>query len=108
MPAQHQVVDESGNPLPFSCRNARYQTNTSKGYSHGTSTTRGSVFDRALLSHDDEYSLWLEHVVEIGSGEEVYWLMWYKSSGTPTIPLSGVFSRTELAELVKQLTTFVP
>lgn len=106
MAIDHRLVGASGAKLPFSCGNRRYRTNINKGVPHGASPTRGSVFPVALINHG--YSLWLEHVEEIGSGDEVYWLMWYDSNGTPTIPMSGIFDKAELGEMTKQLTGFLP
>ena len=106
MAADHRLVDASGARVPFTCANRRYQTDISKGVAYGLSPTRGSVFDQPLVNHG--YSLWLEHVVQIGTGDELYWLMWYDDTGKPTILMSGVFDRDELAHLTGQLATFVP
>jgi len=53
--------------------------------------------------------LWLEHVVETKNptGKEYYWLMWY-DKGHPTIPMSGVFEKSELENMLKGLANFVP
>jgi hypothetical protein len=59
------------------------------------------VFKEPLVKHSD-YTLWLEHVEEIKSGQEMYWLMWY-NSGVPTIPLSGIFDKDELKRLTQLL-----
>lgn len=106
MAADHRLTDTAGNPLDYSCGNRRYRTNTAKGFPHGTCSTRGSVLKDPLVSHG--YSLWLEHVEEIDTGDEVYWLMWYDQHGKPTIPMSGILDRDELAEMSKQLAGFVP
>lgn len=103
----------NGQRLAFTCENRRYRTNIKKGEPHSPqSQTQGSVFPSALVNHDG-WSLWLEHVEEkhveeIGTPAEVYWLMWYDPDGRPTIPLSGVFDRTELSAFVGRLAQFVP
>ena len=107
MAKKDRLTDATGNPVNYSCGNSRYRTNLSKGLAHGNSPTLGSVFDAPLVDHSG-YTLWLEHVVDIQSGEEVYWLMWYDPDGVPTIPMSGILNKEELAEMSKQLTSFVP
>lgn len=108
MAADHRLEDNAGNRIPYSCGNRRYRTNVEKGYGHGQfSETLGSVFEEPLIDNDD-WTLWLEHVVEIETGAEVYWLMWYSPDGIPTIPLSGVFDRADLARMNSMLAQFVP
>jgi hypothetical protein len=92
--------------MPFTCENRRYQTNVDKGFEHGPGNPRGSVFDTAVFENDG-YSLWLEHVIEPKTGEEVFWLMWYDPSGNPTIRASGVFNRDDFKQIVGKLTEFV-
>ena len=107
MAQDHRINSDSGR-VPFSCENRRYRTNIRKGESHSPlSQTRGSVFATPLIQHD-RYSLRLEHVEEVETGVELYWLMWYSSEGIPTIPLSGVFDRTELSGMLGHLVGFVP
>lgn len=104
---EHRVLDSGGNPMDFTCRNARFQTDMTKGKPHGSiSDTRGSVFEDPLIEHGG-YSLWLEHVAAKDEEGDIYWLMWYKG-GIPTIPMSGVFWKKDLQEMVKQLAGFVP
>jgi len=107
MARDSRIIDEHRNRINYSCKNRRFSTNTNKGYQHGQSPTKGSVFPTPLINHEG-YTLWLEHVEDIDSGAEVYWLMWYDPDGTPTIPMSGIFDKLELAEMSKQLTGFVP
>jgi hypothetical protein len=108
MAQDHRIIGPNGQRLPFTCQNHRYRTNINKGEAHSPmSQNRGSVFPAPLVNHDG-WSLWLEHVEEIGNAAEVYWLMWYGPDGRPTIPLSGVFDRAELSSLVGQLASFVP
>ena len=107
MAADHRLTNQSGQRIDYSCGNRRYRTNLNKGFHHGASQTMGSVFQTPLISHGG-YSLFLEHVEEIDTGEEVYWFMWYDPSGIPTIPLSGIFDKAELAEMERQLADFVP
>lgn len=93
----------------FSCSNQKYRTNTIKGFAHGSCATKGSVLKEPIIVNDDEDSLWLEHVEEINTGQEVYWLMWYDSSGKPNITMSAIFNKDELGEMIKQLVTcFAP
>lgn len=106
MAANHRLIDPQGNPIPYSCGNRRYRTNIYKGMAHGSASTKGSVFSSPLVNHG--YSLWLEHVEEIETGNEVYWLMWYEANGIPTIPMSGIFDKSELLEMIKQLASFIP
>jgi len=77
------------------------------GKNHGTTATRGTVFDRALAD-DGEHSLWLEHVIEIQTGDEYYWLMWYDSNGFPTMPMSGILSRDDIANMQSLFASFIP
>ena len=106
--AGRRVVDSSGNRMPFSCENRAFRTNVNKGETHGAyATTRGSVFKEPLIEGNG-WTLWLEHVEEISSGNECYWFMWYQPNGEPTIPLSGVFGRKDLANMQRMLADFVP
>lgn len=77
------------------------------GQRHGQhSATRGNVFDRPLADSNG-YSLWLEHVIGDGR-EDYYWLMWYDSAGIPTIPLSGILSRNDIANMEGLFASFIP
>lgn len=107
MAAKGRLTDSPGNSVPFSCGNTRFCTNIAVGKLHGMSATRGSVLDSPHVDHNGA-SLWLEHVEEIGTGKSFYWLMWYDNSASPTIPLSSIFDKSELAEMAKQLVQFVP
>jgi hypothetical protein len=109
MPRDCRVTDSNGSPLNFTCENGRFKTNLEKGVSHGPSQAMGSVFPTplVLVSHSS-YTLWLEHVVEKETGDECYWLMWYDASGKPTIPMSGIFHKDQLADMTRQLASFVP
>jgi hypothetical protein len=71
----------------------------------------GSVTGEPLIHTSDGYTLWLEHVDSTdvnGGGDQLYWVMWYEPNGVPTIPLSGVFDRDQLTEMVRQLMQFIP
>ena len=108
MARDHRIIDADGQRVPYSCQNSAYRTNINKGEPHGpNSETRGSVFRTSLVAHGDS-SLWLEHVVELQTGAELYWLMWYWQDGTPSIPLSGVLNRSELSRMIGQLAQFIP
>ncbi len=87
--------------MAFTNENARFRTNTAKGFPHGAGQSAGSVFPDPLF--DQDYSLWLEHVIEPATGSESYWLMWYDTSGRPTIKTSGVMGREDLKTLAQKL-----
>jgi len=108
MAQDHRILDSNGVRLPYTSENRGFKTNISKGCRHGSvSSTAGSVFDSPLVSTGG-YSLWLEHVVNKANYNEAHWLMWYDSQGIPTIPLSGVFGKNELRQMISQLADFVP
>ncbi len=96
-----QRVGREDQLIPFTCCNSKYQTNVKLGYEHGKGNAKGSVFETALITRDDE-SLWLEHVTETGSDAELFWLMWYKG-GRPAVKSSGVFNRTDYAIMMAKL-----
>ena len=89
----------------FTCSNRNYQTNITKGKRHGSGQAKGSVFDQPLVSN--HYTLWLEYVTEKNSDQERFWLMWYDADGSPTIPLSGVLSASQLKDMSGRLTDFI-
>lgn len=91
---------------PYTCRNSRFQTDLSRGKSHGSASATGSVFDTALVGSPD-YSLWLEYVEDHKYGGSMFWLMWYDRHGAPTIPLSGVFDLDQLRSMNSQLAAFI-
>ncbi len=101
-----QRVGRETQLIPFTCVNSKYQTNVKLGYAHGAGQAKGSVFETALITRDDE-SLWLEHVSETGSNAELYWLMWYKG-GRPAVKSSGVFTRDDYAAMMSRLPTALP
>ncbi|ADE15616.1 hypothetical protein Nhal_2536 [Nitrosococcus halophilus Nc 4] len=108
MAADHRLQDDAGNRIPYSCGNRRYRTNIEKGCRHGEfSETLGSVFEEPLIDNGG-WTLWLEHATEIETEAEVYWFMWYAPDGIPTIPLSGIFDRADLARMNSMLAQFVP
>jgi len=108
MAYDHRIIDATGRRIPYSCENRSYRTHMTKGNPHGEiAPTGGSVFEAPLVNHAG-HTLWLEHVEEISSGAELYWLMWYQPSGVPTIPMSGVFDRAELGQMIGQLASFIP
>lgn len=88
-------------PMKYMCANSRFWTNTSKGFAHGTSSTRGSVFKDPLTTNEEGGTLWLEHVVDF-DGREYYWLMWYDKHGNPTISQSSVFNIKEIAIMAEK------
>jgi len=107
MSKDYRIIS-NGSRLPYSCENARFMTNIEKGNTHNPrSQTKGNVLEVPLLN-DDEASLWLEHVIDKNTDEELYWLMWYNTSGFPLITMSSVFNKTQLESMVGNLTRFVP
>ncbi len=102
-------IEQSGRFLDYTCKNAGYMTNIRKGRPQGRRSARGSVFVEPLAGTQGEgYSLWLEHVVGTKNLDDgLYWLMWYKN-GIPTIPMSGVFRKEEIANMVRLLASLIP
>src|SRR5579863_8427306 len=97
MPKQ---IRQNGEALGYTCENAGYRTDIVKGFAHGNAaTTAGSVFPEPLTSREGDYSLWLEHAVEKKSGDECYWLMWYDGAGAPTISMSAILNRDDIANM---------
>src|SRR5438270_3352648 len=104
--AQDHRILHNRQRLDYTCTNRRFRTDINKGERHGQhSRNRGSVFDRPLADHDG-YSLWMEHVID-ESGHEYYWLMWYDPAGKPTIPLSGILSREDIANIQRLFVNFI-
>lgn len=89
--------------MAFTNKNSRYETDTTKGHPHGAGQPKGSVFDQPLFADPSGYTLWLEHVVEVKSGDETYWLMWYDGHGNPTTKVSGVIPKESLRDLGQRL-----
>lgn len=107
-----RVIGANGQRLDDSCENGRFLTNIHirKGKRHGECSTKGSVFNNALILSDG-FSLWLEHVIDKknSTAPECYWLMWYDSNGQPTFPGSSVFGKEQLSEMVQRVVKeFVP
>jgi hypothetical protein len=91
---------------PFTCHNARFQTDTEKGKPHGKGQASGSVFPEPLVPGEC-YSLWLEFVRDIKGGPEAFWLMWYDGEGTPTISVSGVIYADQIKQMTAKLTDWL-
>lgn len=110
MAKDHRITSASGQRLDFSCTNAYFRTNVEIGKDHGNCATKGSVFSTPLvIQAQGGFSLWLEHVENIASGDQMYWLMWYDGNGFPTMPMSGVFDREDIKKMVALLSTeFLP
>jgi hypothetical protein len=107
--AQDHRVEENGARLDYTCENYRFKTDVTQGSSHGTrSPSRGSFFDEPLVENGDGYTLWLEHVVEKPTQELYYWLMWYDRTGRPTVTMSSIMDRTDIGNMARLLTSFVP
>ena len=100
----HRILDPTSNSrLNYTCENAGFKTDITQGHPHGAGQAQGSVYDDALL-WSNGWSLWLEYVVDKRTNGQVFWLMWYKPGGMPTIPLSGIFSRANFEEMIGRLT----
>ena len=109
MSKDSRLTDSAGKKVSFTCENYRFSTNIHKGHRHGTSSkVKGSVFEEPLVHTDGGYSLWVEHVIEKDSEDEMYWLMWYDADGIPTIPLSSVFSKANLEKMMGNIARFAP
>lgn len=91
---------------PFTCRNARFETDIQKGEPHGKGHARGSVFPEPLVP-GDRSTLWLEFVRNTKGGSDTFWLMWYDNEGTPAIPLSGVISVDQIKQMTAKLTDYI-
>ncbi len=90
----------------YTCANRRFHTDITKGHQHKSGGARGSVFQKPIIE-DGSYSLWLEHVVDEEDGRDVFWLMWYDKSGSPTIPLSGVFEAADIRQMAARLAAYI-
>jgi len=90
----------------FTCGNSRYETDTLRGHPHGAGEACGSVFEHPLIVHDGS-SLWLEHVRSKKGEPDCYWLMWYDSDRSPTIPMSSVFDAPDIQTLAARLAAFI-
>lgn len=99
MSKDHRIV-LNGVAINFTCKNAAFETDVKKG-SH--LTHKGSALPGALVITQSGHSLWLEHVLSPATGTEWYWLMWYDRNGIPTIPLSGVMTKSDIVQLTKTL-----
>ena len=105
--ARDHRIEQDGQRLGYTCANSRFRTNINRGHNHGQhSAIRGNVFDRPLVDSGG-YSLWLEHVIS-KIDEEYYWLMWYDGEGIPTIPMSGILSRNDIANMEALFASFIP
>jgi hypothetical protein len=94
---------------PWCVKNGRFSTDTEKGFAHKpfSSSVRGSVTKKPLIKRDDEgNSLWIEYVR--GGDKELFWLMWYDTTGKAKNRVSSVFTRKHLASLLTQLLGFIP
>ena len=105
MAADHRIQAPDGSRIPFTCENRRYVTDLAEGFPHSPrGEARGSTIKGPLFDFGDA-SIWLESVVEKASGEKCFWLMWYDSNGRPIIPLSGVFSQSDIERAAQALGT---
>ena len=108
--ARDHRIEQNGERIDYTCENRRFRTDIAKGQPHGQHLTRGSVFPEPLAGSQDhdEYSLWLEHVISTDDpDDECYWLMWY-CNGSPTIPLSGILHRDDIANMQRFFAAFIP
>jgi hypothetical protein len=88
---------------PFTCANRRFRTHIEIGQPHGNGQAGGSVFPDPLVDNGG-YTLWLEHVTEVGDEDGgLFWFMWYDQSGSPTIPASGVLNLDQIKEMTNRL-----
>lgn len=104
-----RIIDSNGKPVPFTCENTRFMTDTRSPAPGPKPVAPGSVFAEPLAGIPRKgNSLWLERVVEKNEKNASYWFMWYDRNGEALTPVSGVFTKTELVQMAKKLTGFVP
>ena len=99
-------IEQNGRKLDFTCKNKRFSTDIQTGHEHLSGHGyKGSATPRALFE-DGDYSLWLEHVIDLQNGNKCYWLMWY-NNGIPTIPMSGVLDRNDILEVIANIKEYI-
>ncbi len=94
-----------GKELDFTCKTEKFKTDIDSGHKHREehdyrgSAIKGSVYE------DSDYSLWIEHVVEIKKPDnKVFWFMWYNNkSGKPLLTMSAVFSKNDLLKVLNNI-----
>jgi hypothetical protein len=64
----------------------------------------GSVFDGPISGvPGKDYTLWLEHAVQKKDGEQLYWFVWYSSSGESSTQTTAVLSKDDILKTISQL-----
>jgi hypothetical protein len=98
--------DAQNQPVPFTCQNAAFKTDTSRGHPHGDGQAAGSVF-AGPLANSDGFTLFLEHVTvaDDSAGGVGYWLMWYEPDGTPLLKHSALLDERDLRYMRDQFAT---
>lgn len=92
----------NGNRLNFTCENKRFKTDIDLGYEHHAGDGyKGSVTDEPL--YEDGGSLWIEHVLDKSNGNKCFWFMWYDQNGQTILPMSSVFDKDDLQEMIKKI-----
>lgn len=93
--------------MPFTCANARFGTDTARGYPHGMGQPAGSVLQGPITDDGNGGTLWLEYVIDShgpgGWQTEPLWLMLYDRNGSPTIKQSATFDRSSLQTIAAEL-----
>ncbi len=89
--------------MAYTCTNGRFTTDVLKGHQHKESGVKGSVFAEPL--YDGEYgTVFLEHVKDsYHPDDDFYWIMSYDKAGKPTVNMSAVFEKAQLAKLIALL-----
>ena len=103
----NQIRDFDGNPILYTCRTDRFETDIGRGMAHGSSSNvRGSVF-AAPLDEYNGHSLWLEHVKGKDEDGDLYWLMRYRN-GIPETAGSAVFWKKNIQKMIELLIKLMP
>jgi hypothetical protein len=109
---QNNHVPDPANqaPLPFTCRNAWFETDIGRGHPHGAHAALGSVLPNALSTDPATgNTLWLEYASDHQRRRynEFFWLIWYDRNGCPLTVTSAVFDRVVVQEMVRRLAAFI-
>jgi hypothetical protein len=101
----HHVLGANNQQLPYTCKNAKFETDTNSGLPHSPGKPGGSYYPQALAGNiGASPSLWLEYVVEkpgLKPGRW-FWLIWYDPQGCPMTVSSAVFDRAQLREMLER------
>lgn len=92
----------NGQRLNFTCENSRFKTDIDSGHEHYPGEGyKGSVTDEPL--YEDGGSLWIEHVLDKSNGNKCFWFMWYDKDGLPILPMSSVFDKYDMQQVIERI-----